>query len=147
MVFLVPGATILPALEGAAMPSFRAPRSRDLATLTILLVVFAFLCGGRRACGQTPATGAPNEAPFQLKATSNLVVVRVVVRDAQGKPVENLKKEDFKLFDRGKEQSIEQFEVETLTARLPVQLQFQGKNPQWLPLLCLEHLLRSISTI
>jgi VWFA-related protein len=40
-------------------------------------------------------------------------VVRVVVRDAQDKPVENLKKEDFKLFDRGKEQSIAQFAVET----------------------------------
>jgi VWFA-related protein len=54
-----------------------------------------------------------SQAPFRLKVGSNLVVVRVVVRDASGKPVAGLQKEDFKLLDRGKEQSISQFEVET----------------------------------
>ncbi len=58
-------------------------------------------------------TSTENQAPFQLKITSNLVVVRVVVRDAQNKPVENLKKEDFNLFDRGKKQSITQFAAES----------------------------------
>jgi VWFA-related protein len=65
-----------------------------------------------QASGQANSSSTENQAPFQLKITSNLVVVRVVVRDAQNKPVENLKKEDFKLFDRGKEQSITQFAVE-----------------------------------
>jgi VWFA-related protein len=51
-----------------------------------------------------------NQAPFHLKVESNLVVMRVVVRDAHGRPVEGLKREDFKIFDRGKEQSITQFE-------------------------------------
>ncbi len=41
------------------------------------------------------------------------MVVRVVVRDAQGKPVKGLRKEDFRLFDSGKEQPIVQFEVES----------------------------------
>lgn len=99
------------------MPSFRIPGSRYFGIATALLAVLVSLCGSPRAHGQTndktPATRAQNEAPLRLKATSNLVVVRVVVRDAQGKPVENLKKEDFKLFDRGKEQSITQFEEET----------------------------------
>ena len=63
--------------------------------------------------GQVTTSSPGDQAPFQLKVTSNLVVVRVVVRDAQNKPVENLKKEDFKLFDRGKQQSISQFAVET----------------------------------
>ncbi len=54
-----------------------------------------------------------SQPPFQLKVSSNLVVVRAVVRDAEGKPVEGLQKEDFQVFDRGKEQSISQFEVET----------------------------------
>ena len=54
-----------------------------------------------------------NEPPYRIKAGANLVVVRVVVRDSQGNPVENLRKEDFKLFDRGKEQSIAQFAVES----------------------------------
>jgi VWFA-related protein len=54
-----------------------------------------------------------NEPPYRIRAAGNLVVVRVVVRDSQGKPVENLRKEDFKLFDRGREQSIAQFAVES----------------------------------
>jgi VWFA-related protein len=62
---------------------------------------------------------AENQAPFQLKVTSNLVVVRVVVRDAQNKPVENLQKDDFKLFDRGKRQSITQFAVEAPASQPP----------------------------
>jgi VWFA-related protein len=45
--------------------------------------------------------------------------VRVVVRDANGKPVAGLQKEDFKLLDRGKEQSISQFEVETSSRPSP----------------------------
>ena len=65
-----------------------------------------------QAGGQTPATSTANQTPYHLKVTSNLVVVRVVVRDAQNTPVENLKKEDFKLFDRGKQQSITQFALE-----------------------------------
>jgi VWFA-related protein len=40
------------------------------------------------------------------------VVVRVVVRDAKGKPVAGLRKEDFKLLDSGREQAIAQFEAE-----------------------------------
>jgi VWFA-related protein len=67
--------------------------------------------------GQAPATATANQTPYQLKVTSNLVVVRVVVRDAQNKPVESLKKEDFKLFDRGKQQSISQFALEIPAAQ------------------------------
>jgi VWFA-related protein len=54
---------------------------------------------------------AERQSSPHVKVTSNLVVVRVVVRDAQGKPVEGLQKEDFKLFDQGKEQAIAQFEA------------------------------------
>jgi VWFA-related protein len=54
-----------------------------------------------------------------LQIESNLVVVRVVVRDAQGNPVADLRKEDFKLSDNGKEQSIAQFAVETSSESSP----------------------------
>jgi VWFA-related protein len=70
-----------------------------------------------QASGQAPATSTANQTPYHLEVTSNLVVVRVVVRDAQNKPVENLKKEDFKLFDRGKQQSITQFALEIPAAQ------------------------------
>jgi VWFA-related protein len=86
----------------------------------LLLVASDLLVGSLRAFAQTSdnrgAASTDSQPVFQLKVSSNLVVVRVVVRDAQGKPVEGLRKEDFKLFDRGKEQSISQFEVEAPTA-------------------------------
>ena len=51
---------------------------------------------------------------FQVKV--NLVDVRVVVRDAQGKPVGNLKQDDFLLFDDNKPQTITKFSVLNLGA-------------------------------
>jgi len=44
---------------------------------------------------------------------TNLVVLRVVVRDTQGKPVEGLQRTDFKLFDQGQEQTITRFEAQS----------------------------------
>jgi hypothetical protein len=97
--------------------SFRTPGSRYFAIVAALLAVFAFLCGSQRAQAQTnDKTPTGNLASSQLKVTSNLVVVRVVVRDEQGRPVEGLRKEDFKLFDRGEEQTITQFAVESSVA-------------------------------
>jgi len=48
----------------------------------------------------------------------NLVLVRVVVRDSQGKVVPNLKKEDFQLTDNRKLQTISTFGVETPESRV-----------------------------
>lgn len=67
----------------------------------------------------TPPAKGENQSTFGLKVRSDLVVVRVVVRDGQGKPLEGLKKEDFRLFDRGKEQSIAQFEEEKAVVAPP----------------------------
>jgi VWFA-related protein len=52
------------------------------------------------------------EPTFTLKAETNLVLVRVVVRDAKGAAVDSLRQEDFQLFDRGKLQSILHFSLE-----------------------------------
>jgi VWFA-related protein len=48
-----------------------------------------------------------------FKVHVNLVLVRVVVRDNQGKIVSNLRKEDFQLFDNRKPQVITSFSTET----------------------------------
>jgi VWFA-related protein len=52
------------------------------------------------------------EPTFKLQAERNLVMVRVVVRDAKGATVDNLRKEDFQLFDHGKLQAISHFSLE-----------------------------------
>ena len=99
------------------MPSFAIPSTRQVFLLAFLSASFcipsASLIAQSQASDKTPAT---DQAPLQLKIESNLVVVRAVVRDAQGHPVEGLKKEDFKLFDRGREQPVSQFEDESPVA-------------------------------
>jgi len=61
---------------------------------------------------QNPAEVSSHETPATFKSKVNLVLVPVVVRDAQGRAVGNLKQEDFQILDRGKPQVISKFSVE-----------------------------------
>ena len=113
----------------------------------IILVVFAccLSISGNRLSAQTPAPATPpqdapaktdstaksppapaagsneevssRDTPTTFKVHVNLVLVRVVVRDQQGKIVSNLKKEDFQLYDNRKLQTISSFGVETSETR------------------------------
>ncbi len=61
---------------------------------------------------QNPPEITSHEAASTFKVNVRLVQVRVVVRDAKGKPIGTLHKEDFRLFDDGKAQVIANFDVE-----------------------------------
>jgi VWFA-related protein len=61
---------------------------------------------------QNSAEMASHDEPTTFKVNVKLVVVRAVIRDAQGHAVGNLHQEDFQIFDKGKLQVISQFEVE-----------------------------------
>lgn len=52
-------------------------------------------------------------ADTAIKVQANLVLVRVVVRDAGGKAVADLKQQDFQVLDNGKKRRISAFSVET----------------------------------
>ncbi len=72
----------------------------------------------------TPEISTQDTQPgFMIRSRRNEVLVRVVVRDAQGKAVSTLSKDDFRLYDNGKAQAIEQFSVEragaAVTSRQP----------------------------
>ncbi|HLY18913.1 MAG TPA: VWA domain-containing protein [Bryobacteraceae bacterium] len=78
------------------------------------LKIAALMAAGFLARAQAPEVRAHESAqPFQIRVDTNLVVVRVSVRDAEGRPVGNLRKEDFRLFDEGKPREITGFTVET----------------------------------
>src|SRR5712664_2473830 len=111
---------------------------RRLTFLTLLCCVFF---SGKRVIAQTPAAApsaqdtsaqpdatrkpaqsppssdnqevSSRDTPTTFKVRVNLVLVRVVVRDASGKVVNGLKKEDFQLFDNRKLQTISSFSLET----------------------------------
>ncbi len=53
-----------------------------------------------------------HEAPATFTSRVNLVSVPVVVRDSKGHAVGNLRQEDFKLFDKGRQQVIVKFAVQ-----------------------------------
>src|SRR6267143_2429396 len=53
------------------------------------------------------------DTPTTFKVRVNLVLVRVVIRDASGKVISGLKKENFQLFDNRKLQAISSFSLET----------------------------------
>lgn len=112
------------------------------ASLPLLILCMVLLVGSVSAQAQDPAqqNPAPNSAPAAdskentvelashdepatFKVNVKLVVVRAVVRDAQGHAVGNLRKEDFQIFDKGKPQTITQFEVER-----PGELTFKAKQ-------------------
>src|SRR6266853_2455987 len=68
------------------------------------------------ATGQNEEVSS-HDTPTTFKVRVNLVLVRVVVRDSQGKVVSNLKKEDFQLYDNRKLQTISSFSMETPETR------------------------------
>lgn len=61
--------------------------------------------------------GHENAPSFRIRVETNLVTVPVVVRDQDGRPVGNLERKDFRLFDSGKLQEITGFRVETTNAK------------------------------
>jgi VWFA-related protein len=73
------------------------------------------------AADQAPAAPAPSnadaaemtseESSVPLRVLVNLVPLRVIVRDAKGKAVSTLRKEDFQLFQDGKPQLISNFSI------------------------------------
>jgi len=116
-----------------------------LRRLTILTFLCCVFIPGKRVIAQTPPPAPPaqntpaktdatrkpaqsppstdnqevstRDTPTTFKVRVNLVLVRVVVRDASGKVVSGLKKEDFQLFDNRKPQAISSFSVETPETR------------------------------
>jgi Ca-activated chloride channel family protein len=58
-----------------------------------------------------PAESEPQEI---IKIDSDLVPVDVTVTDAAGRPVRNLRKEDFKLYEDGVERTIDSFNLERI---------------------------------
>jgi len=61
---------------------------------------------------QNAAELSTRDTPATFSTKVNLVMVPVVVRDANGKAVGTLQKDDFQLFDKGKPQVISRFSVE-----------------------------------
>jgi VWFA-related protein len=88
-----------------------------LALSRLRLITGLAVCCMTLAAGaqETPHSGAKSdESGFVIRSQSNLIVVPVVVRDAKGKPVSGLTRDDFEVFDNKKPQAISHFSTETI---------------------------------
>ena len=64
-------------------------------------------------CAAQQATAPESqEAPAQFKSSVNVVLVPVLVRDGDGRLIQDLKQQDFEVFDRGKRQVISHLTVQ-----------------------------------
>jgi len=76
-----------------------------------------FLCVvASAALGQQAPTAGSPDATF--RTTTKLIQVSVVAQDKQGKPVLDLRREDFKIYDNGSPQNIQLFLAETEKSNL-----------------------------
>jgi VWFA-related protein len=83
-------------------------RGSGFSSLTWVGFCLAFLCT-HSAAQQPPA---PQPATPNIQINVNRVLVPVVVRDKQGRTVDNLKQEDFQVLDEGKPRPVSGFTVQ-----------------------------------
>src|SRR2546428_3906420 len=94
--------------------------SRMLRALSLCFLILASVCLSplsglaQETKTERPRRVLPQEAEPQdiIKIDTDLVPVDVMVTDAGGRPVRNLRKEDFKLYEDGVERPIDSFNVE-----------------------------------
>jgi VWFA-related protein len=98
---------------------------------TVLLIMVVALCyayGHGLSPGSPLASTTQDPKAGQVQATTppgtirvrvRLVPVDVIVTDSLGRPVTNLKREDFRIFENGREQEIRHFSIQKLTPSPP----------------------------
>ena len=83
--------------------------------LQVLVISAALACLGQEA------NAPPSQEPVTtFQSTTRLVVLDVVVTDKQGKPVRNLSKDDFTIFEDDKPQTVDSFEAPDQHAPVPI---------------------------
>jgi VWFA-related protein len=95
--------------------------SSSVQQMVAVALIAAFLFSS--AVAQTPAQPQATKGDqglYRMRVESELVLVNVVARDKQGKPITDLKQGDFTLLEDGKAQKISSFDFENLdTTPLP----------------------------
>jgi VWFA-related protein len=90
--------------------------------IAALLALLALCAPVAPVPAQAPAqVSSTPQGGFTLKANADLVLTNVVARDAKtGEIVKGLKQSDFKIFENGKEQTIDTFDFESVDMATPL---------------------------
>ena len=104
-----------------------AQNSRRSFLIGALLLGFAFSSVGLRGQQRTGDTTAQDESQgFRFKSGVELINVTATVTDARGRFVPGLKKEDFLLYEDGRQQPITHFSAERVPVSLGIVLDTSG---------------------
>jgi VWFA-related protein len=88
----------------------------------VALISFTISFAQTLSPGEVRINSGPYRPPAaSLRVQTKEVQVGVVVRDGKGHVISGLKREDFAVYDDGKEQAISSFSVETRELRVPVE--------------------------
>lgn len=110
------------ALSGLASLGARQTILRGRVGVASLLLLVGLLSAGifssvmaaaGQGSGEQEIATQDVQTPFKVQVERNMVLVRVIVRDSNDHPIASLRKEDFRLFDNGKPQAIDQFAMES----------------------------------
>jgi len=89
-------------------------RRRHFPLWFVVLLAFAWMVAGLGA--QDSQQQSQSGGDYRIRVTSDLVLTNVVVRDKQGNLVRGLTKDDFSVFEDGKQQRISTFDFENVDA-------------------------------
>jgi VWFA-related protein len=114
-----------PASPGEAGTPIPVARRRAASAIGISAVAACLLCLLGSLPGATAQetesaelTTRESDTTFKVQVQRNVVLVRAVVRDTKGQTVGNLRKEDFRVFDNGKPQTISHFAAEVPASKV-----------------------------
>jgi VWFA-related protein len=111
---------------GGRRPNTNFPAHSILALLATGAWLAVLAARGVARENSNPAAAQDQAGAIHVRA--NLVIVRVVVRDAKGNPVSGLARSDFRVFDNKKEQSITHFSAATPAAAGPAVAQKRASS-------------------
>src|SRR6267378_2874159 len=94
--------------------------------LTLILVCFGVSSAQRLGDKQDAPAGT-------LKSTTRLVIVDVVATNSKGEPVTDLRAQDFKVLENGKEQDLRVFEFQHPEFQHPDSVSVSAPKPSKLP--------------
>ncbi|MCX6575484.1 MAG: hypothetical protein NTV82_03710, partial [Candidatus Aminicenantes bacterium] len=84
----------------------------------VILLCLGCLCliaGLSSQSSSVPQEAVRPQKPLQYEARATIKLIQVIVLDKQGKPVTDLRKEDFVLTDNGQEMKLTEFEKHLLS--------------------------------
>ena len=80
-----------------------------------------------------PPTELPGESDYKLRVNVRLVLVEAFVRDDRGRVIDELKKEDFRLYEDGAEQEIRHFSRDELPLAVALVVDRSGSVAPFMP--------------